>query len=115
MGISFYIRKNIKITLFKLSQQQKMKIYLFLFIGLLNFVLFENHGWANDFQEVSTAEVKYFLDNKNALLVNVLSQVEFRLQHIKGSINIPYRALKTSTLLPENKSRYIIFYCMGRL
>ena len=53
------------------------------------------------------------VEEDGALLVHVLSRIEFDMQHIPGSINIPVTALADSDLLPREKDRSLIFYCMG--
>ncbi len=65
------------------------------------------------FQEITAPETKLILEKGNAVLVNVLSSLEYELQHIPGSISIPINQLKTSTLLPKDKEKPLIFYCMG--
>ena len=69
--------------------------------------------FANDFQEISAPEVKNMLDKGNAKVIHVLSAIEYEIQHITGSINIPVNDLKTSKLLPSDKNTPLVFYCMG--
>lgn len=63
--------------------------------------------------EISAPEVKQMIDQEKPLIVNVLSPLEFKLQHIPGSINIPINTLDKSTLLPVEKDRPLVFYCMN--
>lgn len=65
------------------------------------------------FTEISAPEVKEMLDTEQVTTINVLSVLEFDLQHIPSSINIPINTLNTTTLLPENKEIPLIFYCMN--
>ena len=44
---------------------------------------------SESYQKISVPEVKHLLESGNALAVNVLSEIEFNIQHITGSINIP--------------------------
>lgn len=69
----------------------------------------ENPGY----MEISAPELKTMLDEKNCLLVHALSRIEYEIQHIEGSINIPVIEMNTTTLLPKNKAMPLIFYCMG--
>ena len=65
------------------------------------------------FSEISAPEVKEMLDREQPVIINVLSALEFELQHIPGSINIPINTLKQSTLLPADKEHPLIVYCMN--
>lgn len=62
---------------------------------------------------ITAPEVKQMMERDDALLVHVLSRIEFAMQHISGSINIPIDELKTTDQLPLDKTRNLIFYCMG--
>jgi hypothetical protein len=67
--------------------------------------------WAADFPEISTSELKSKLDTKEKfLLVNALSDIEFDLENIPGSINIPMPEIKTTDKLPQDKETLIVFY-----
>lgn len=64
-------------------------------------------------QIVTAPEVKYMLEKGNSLLIHSLSKIEYDLQHIPGSINIPVVAMRSTDQLPEDKNTRLIFYCMG--
>lgn len=66
------------------------------------------------FTELSAPEVKQMIDTRQAILVNTLSAIEFEMQHIPGSINIPIDQIKTTDKLPKDINSPIIFYCMGK-
>ncbi len=69
---------------------------------------------ATTYQRITAPETKLLLEKEDGvLLINVLSQLEFELHHIPGSISIPIDRLKKSSLLPEDKDISLIFYCMG--
>ena len=68
---------------------------------------------ANQVRDLTAPEVREMVEEDGALLVHVLSRIEFDMQHIPGSINIPVTALADSDLLPREKDRSLIFYCMG--
>ncbi len=55
------------------------------------------------------------LDDSKALVVNVMSGVEYSLQHIRGSINIPLNHMKTTDKLPQDKNTPLVFYCMAKV
>ncbi len=63
---------------------------------------------------VTAPEVKHMLENmSDSLLIHSLSEIEYRIQHIPGSINIPVTEMDSTPLLPRNKQHRLIFYCMG--
>ncbi len=69
---------------------------------------------AAGFKEITAPETKLMMEEDSAvILVDVLSALEYELQHIPGSISIPIDQLKGSALLPKDKATPIIFYCMG--
>jgi len=67
-------------------------------------------GW----KEISAPEVKIMIENGDAVAVHVLSEIEYDIQHITGSINIPIIKIETSDKLPKDKEMPLIFYCMGK-
>jgi len=76
---------------------------------------FASVAWAGAVKEISVSQLKAKLDAKEPLtLINSLSSIEFAAGHIPGSINIPFEKMKASKLLPQDKSRLLVFYCMGR-
>ncbi len=84
-----------------------------LFLSLLS-VPFCSTTQAEKLQEISAPEVKNMLENDQTVLVNVLSRIEYEMQHIPNSINIPISDMKTTVNLPENKATSLIFYGMGK-
>jgi rhodanese-related sulfurtransferase len=68
-----------------------------------------------DLKIITTEDLKKLYDaNKDLLLINTLSPIEFKEQRIKGSINIPYLFLKKGIAqLPEDKTKQMVFYCKG--
>mmetsp|Transcript_13222 Transcript_13222/g.6492 ORF Transcript_13222/g.6492 Transcript_13222/m.6492 type:complete len:97 (+) Transcript_13222:347-637(+) len=65
------------------------------------------------YKEITAPEVKSMLDAGKVVVINLMSNIEFEMQHIPGSINIPFDKFKTSDKLPENKNQAIIIHCMG--
>lgn len=91
---------------------------LFLFLGLavlllLSRVCFSAQTQADTVKTLTAPEVKKMITQTNAVLVNTLSSIEFEVQHIPGSINIPVIEMETTDKLPEDKNVSLIFYCMG--
>lgn len=63
---------------------------------------------------LTAPEVRYMMEvEKSAILIHNLSKLEYDIQHIPGSINIPVTEMETTTDLPPDKNARIIFYCMG--
>jgi len=74
-------------------------------------LLFAPSIWAAEFPVISTTDLKNKIDAKEEfLLVNALSDIEFGLEHISGSINIPVGEIQTTDKLPANKETLIVFY-----
>ena len=75
-------------------------------------------AFSHDFQwqTISTEELAAKLDRaEELLLVNVLPKIIHDARHIPGSISIPLGLLSSSTVLPDNKDKLLIFYCMGTM
>ncbi len=66
---------------------------------------------------VTAPEVKHMLEVESkthpTLLIHTLSQIEFNIQRIPSSINIPVVEIETTDKLPSDKTTRLIFYCMG--
>ena len=64
---------------------------------------------------MTTETLKELLANKaDFVLFNALSPMEFRHEHIPGSVNMPYEHLKDGrATLPADKDKKLIFYCYG--
>jgi hypothetical protein len=71
---------------------------------------------SNLWRTINIEELKNKIDLKHDFyLINVLPKIIFDAKHIPGSINIPVGKIATSTLMPKNKNKPLIFYCMGVL
>lgn len=62
---------------------------------------------------ITAPEVRRMVEDDTVLFVNVLSHIEYEMQHIPGSINIPLDELGQPGRLPDDKDASIIFYCNG--
>ncbi len=67
-----------------------------------------------DYLEITAPELKTMLEEKQCLLIHSLSKIEYEIQHIEDSINIPVVEMNTTDLLPNDKATPLIFYCMGK-
>jgi rhodanese-related sulfurtransferase len=83
------------------------------FLSLLS-LAFCSTTEAEKIREISAPEVKNMIESDRAVLVNVLSRIEYEMQHIPNSINIPISDMKTTDNLPEDKATSLVFYGMGK-
>mgnify|MGYP001546550648 CR=1 FL=1 len=83
------------------------------FVVLLS-VLMATTSFADKVPDVISApEVKALMERGDVTVIHVLSLIEYRSQHIPGSINIPIDKVASSKQLPEDKDKPVVFYCMG--
>jgi len=83
----------------------------FLIMILLPLLVLAPSLRAADVPEISTVDLKSRLDaGEKLLLVNALSEIEFILEHIPGSVNIPVGEIQTTTKLPQDKQTLLVFY-----
>lgn len=87
-------------------------LWFFCFL-LLSFAVQGESFGEEPYEVVSAPVVKNMLEKDNAVVIHVLSELEYELHHITGSINIPINKLATSDKLPADKTTPVIFYCMG--
>jgi rhodanese-related sulfurtransferase len=81
---------------------------------IVSLLIFAPSVWASEFTIILTGELKSKLDAKEKLvLVNALTDIEFAMEHIPGSINICEDDIKTTDKLPQDKETLIVFHCMG--
>jgi len=69
---------------------------------------------SNGFKEISAPEVKNMIEERKAVVVNLLSRLEHEIQHIPDSINIPIIEIETTDKLPQDKNSALVLYCMGK-
>lgn len=67
------------------------------------------------YQKITAPELQGMLKNRDVLIINTLSKLEYELQHIPGSISIPINTIHRPGLLPADKNTPLIFYCMAML
>jgi hypothetical protein len=96
------MKKSLRTTLFPL---------IMLVIALM---VVSAEAKSEKFKEISAPEVKNMIEGDQTVVVHVLSGIEYEMQHIPGSINIPITDIETSKALPQDKSTPLVFYCMGK-
>lgn len=70
---------------------------------------------SKDFPEITAKQLKAKIDaGENLMLLNALSDIEFKDKHIPGSINIPLQEIMITENLPKDKHQLIVTYCLGR-
>ncbi len=65
-----------------------------------------------EIKEITPAEAIEILKNKNAVLLDVRTEEEYRAEHIKGSVWIPLHELEER--IDELKGKEIIILCLCR-
>ncbi len=66
------------------------------------------------YTDITAPELKQMIDDGDKiLLINVLSEIEFNIQHITGSINIPVIDMLGTEQLPEDKNIPLVFHCLS--
>lgn len=97
-------------------KQHTGRQYLFIAIAFILFFVSTNVlAQEAQYHKITAPEVQSMIKNKNVVIINSLSKLEYELQHIPGSINIPINTLRTPGVLPANKNTPLIFYCMAKL
>lgn len=66
---------------------------------------------AAKYREIDTNGVKKLMDAGEVLVVNPMTPIEYAVEHIAGSVNIPIESLEQG--LPPQKDRPMVFYCLG--
>lgn len=66
------------------------------------------------YQQITAPSLKEMMDLDPAVMViNVLSPMEFAIQHITGSVNIPISRIISSDPLPADKDIPLVFHCLS--
>ena len=66
------------------------------------------------YKEINAFELKQMIDgDAKALAINVLSEMEYACQHIRGSINIPVVEMRQTDKLPADRQTPLIFHCQS--
>jgi len=70
---------------------------------------------AKEYKVIDTQSVKKLIDEKgDYLLIDSLTSIHYNVEHVPTSINIQNNQVKNNiNLLPKDKNKMLIFYCMG--
>ncbi len=88
-------------------------LILLMLLSLFSLQLLASEEVPDEITILTAPEVKEQLDGQTAQLIHVLSRIEYAIQHIPGSINIPLDELSDSAKLPSDKTAGVVFYCNG--
>ena len=61
------------------------------------------------FDMIAANELDSYVKDRNAFIIDLRTPEEYRREHIKGAVNIPYVRLKNCRKLPEDLP--VILYC----
>jgi rhodanese-related sulfurtransferase len=86
---------------------------VYIYLLSIAFCLWGSPAYGEGIKNLTAPEVKSMIDRGDSILVHVLSELEYDIQHVTGSINIPVIEMETTEKLPRNKNIPLIFYCMG--
>lgn len=62
-----------------------------------------------DFGMIAVSELDEYVKGGNSFIIDLRTPEEYRMYHIRGAVNIPYRRLGKCWELP--KDRILILYC----
>ena len=83
-------------------------------VATWSIILMTSLAGAGPVPDLTAPEVKKMVEEDSALLIHVLSPIEFEMQHIPDTINIPITQEADSDKLPSQLDKPLIFYCMGQ-
>lgn len=61
------------------------------------------------FETISPKMLDYYVERGDSLIIDLRSEEEYRISHIKNSKSIPYEELENYRELPKDK--LLVFYC----
>ena len=94
----------------------RLKRYLLAIPLILLLLSFPSTGilYAGQYSDISAPLLNHMMQTDDKIVViNVLSEIEYEMHHITGSISIQVNKLKGTDKLPEDKNTPLVFYCMG--
>ena len=87
-----------------------MRILLYFILGMFSVNVF-----SIDYKIIDTDDIKKLIDTKaDYVLVDSLTKIHYGVEHVPTAINIQNNQVKKNVnLLPKDKNKMLIFYCMG--
>jgi rhodanese-related sulfurtransferase len=92
---------------------KKICIIIFMILFLSEGMSLPAETEPRGFKEITAPELKNMIDVGKVVVIHVLSEIEYEMQHITGSINIPITKINSTDSLPKAKDTPLVFYCMG--
>lgn len=62
-----------------------------------------------DFQMITPGQMEAYVNDPNALIIDLRDPKEYMERHIRGAVNIPYEKLQECCIFPRD--RWLILYC----
>lgn len=62
-----------------------------------------------NFGMIAANELDYYVQDKNAFIIDLRTPQEYMQRHIEGAVNIPYQRLRSCRSLPKDMT--LILYC----
>ncbi len=61
------------------------------------------------FEMITPVQLEQYVDDPDALIIDLRDPAEYRERHIRGAVNIPYEKLQGCCMFPMDM--YLILYC----
>lgn len=82
-------------------------------LSLVAMVLFAAAAYANEYPDMTIAELKQAIEADKAVVIDVNGTETYQKGHIPGAIDYQSSKEKLAKLLPEDKNALIVAYCGG--
>lgn len=76
-------------------------------------VVFLMCGCSNNYKTINKKEAQKLIEEKDAILVDVRSTLEFQQGHINNAVSMPITTILEDIVLEYEKDTYIIVYCQS--
>lgn len=90
-----------------------MEYILYILFALVVYFLVQNTLPAKGIKQISTAELKHILKDKNKQFIDVRTRGEFGGNHIKGFTNIPLQELSSKASSKLVKEKEVLVICQS--
>ncbi|MDO4345686.1 MAG: rhodanese-like domain-containing protein [Eubacteriales bacterium] len=62
-----------------------------------------------DFEMITPVQLEVYVENPDALIIDLREPEEYMERHIRGAVNIPYEKIKDCGMFPMDV--WLVFYC----